>query len=198
MKPLRRVMDKLKKASVWTEAGYDLFAAEGLEGIQIERLARILQLNKSGFYHYFGDLEIFCQELLKLHEKKATVYFSEIREIKSIDPEYLCVIVKYKTEFMFHRQLLLCPNHSSFYNAAKKLDGLADIFLRDLWSDYLGLSEHPDLAVRYFDIVRDMFFARINFKNFNYPFLHNLITEAKMVMQQIAEVNKLKADESVF
>ena len=52
-------MEKHKNSSVWTEEGYRLFAKEGLDGIQVERLARILSLNKSGFYHYFGDLEGF-------------------------------------------------------------------------------------------------------------------------------------------
>lgn len=37
----------------WIEAGYEQFAAEGLEGIQVERLARITGLNKSGYLPLF-------------------------------------------------------------------------------------------------------------------------------------------------
>ena len=65
-------MEKAKNSSVWTEVGYNLFAEEGIEGIQVERLARILQLNKSGFYHYFGDIDGYCEELINLHKKKLT------------------------------------------------------------------------------------------------------------------------------
>jgi AcrR family transcriptional regulator len=191
-------MDRAKKAAIWTEVGYDLFAAEGLDGIQIERLARILQLNKSGFYHYFGDLDAFCQELLTLHNTKANLYFSEIQNVKSIDPEYLCLLVKYKTPLMFQLQLIRSPHNSLFYNAAKKLDGRTDVLLRDLWSDYLGLTEHPDLAVSYFNIVRDMFYARLSFQNCNYSFLHSLITEAKTVMRQIVGNKQIETDKSVF
>ena len=191
-------MVRAKKAAIWTEVGYGLFAEEGLDGIQVERLARILQLNKSGFYHYFGDLDGFCQELLTLHDMKANLYFSEIQNVKSIDPEYLCLLVKYKIPLMFQLQLIRSPNNASFYNAAKKLDGLTDILLRDLWSDYLGLAEHPDLAVSYFNIVRDMFYTRVSFQNFNYPFLRSLITEAKTVMRQIAENKQIYRNKSVF
>lgn len=67
-------MGKTNNASVWTEGGYKIFANEGTEGIQVERLARILNLNNSGFYHYFGDLKSFIDELLKLHEKKADFF----------------------------------------------------------------------------------------------------------------------------
>jgi hypothetical protein len=195
---LQNVMDRAKKASIWTEVGYDLFAAEGLDGIQVERLARILQLNKSGFYHYFGDLDVFCRELLTLHNAKANLYFSEIQNVKSIDPEYLCLLVKYKIPLMFQLQLIRSPHNASFYNAAKKLDERTDILLRDLWSDYLGLAVHPDLAVSYFNIVRDVFYARINFQNCTYPFLRNLITEAKTVMREITENKPLESDKSIY
>jgi AcrR family transcriptional regulator len=61
-------MEKVKNSLLWTEEGYNIFAKEGLDAIQVERLARILHLNKSGFYHYFGDLEGYCVELIKMHE----------------------------------------------------------------------------------------------------------------------------------
>ena len=89
-------MEKAKNSSIWTEAGYDLFAEEGIEGIQVERLARILNLNKSGFYHYFGDLDGYCDELIKLHERKADLYLADLAKVKSIDPDYLMVLVKHK------------------------------------------------------------------------------------------------------
>ena len=191
-------MDKAQKTSVWTEVGYNIFAEEGLDGIQVERLARILQFNKSGFYHYFGDLEIFVEELLKVHYTKASLYFEEVRNIKSIDPEFLCLLIKHRNSLMFQQQLIRSPVSSPFYKAGKKLDGLTDILLRDLWSDYLGLNEDPDIAVRYLDIVRDMFYARITFQDFNYPFLRNLVTEAKVVMQQIAANRERESNQSTF
>lgn len=179
-------MEKTRNSSLWIEEGYNLFAKEGLEGIQVERLARILQLNKSGFYHYFGDLEVYCAELLCMHEKKADVYLSEIKRIKTIDPEYLLMISKHKVSILFQMQLIRNKN-PTFYKIAETIDQNENVILRKVWSDYIGFQNNPDLAIRYFNIVRDMFYTRMSFQNLHYPFLHNLMTEAKDLIQQIAE-----------
>ena len=81
---------------MWTEEGYCLFAKEGLYGIQVERLARILSLNKSGFYHYFGDLEGFCSALVQLHKKKVGEFLQEVAVTKKLDPDYLHLLIKYR------------------------------------------------------------------------------------------------------
>ncbi|HEY5747994.1 MAG TPA: TetR/AcrR family transcriptional regulator [Chryseolinea sp.] len=176
-------MDRSKNASAWTEQAYTLFAKEGHDGIQIERLARILQLNKSGFYHYFGDLEVFIAELLDLHEKKADIFLEGIRHVKTIDPEYLHAVARHKVPILFQIQLIRTKN-PVFVNLASKIDEKEDLILRDVWTDYLGFHDNADLAIQYFNIVRDMFYTRMSFQNFSYPFLHDLMTEAKVLMQQ--------------
>ena len=106
VRSLKNIMEKAKNLSVWTEVGYNLFAEEGLDGIQVERLARILQLNKSGFYHYFGDLDGYCEELIKVHKRKTDLYLEDVATVKSIDPDFLMLLVKYKVPVMFQLQLL--------------------------------------------------------------------------------------------
>jgi AcrR family transcriptional regulator len=49
----------ISKINTWIKAGYKLLGTEGMDGIKVERLARILDLNKSGFYHYFGTMEFY-------------------------------------------------------------------------------------------------------------------------------------------
>ena len=113
-------MEKAKTSLLWAAAGYELFAKEGLEGIQVERLARILQLNKSGFYHYFADLEGFCQELIQLHRRKMDLLLSEVREIKKLDPDYLLLLVKYTSTVMFQVQITRNKDQYSFYKASRR------------------------------------------------------------------------------
>jgi hypothetical protein len=48
-----------------TRAGYELLSTDGMEGIKVERLARNLALNKSGFYHYFKAMDVFVKSLLR-------------------------------------------------------------------------------------------------------------------------------------
>jgi hypothetical protein len=86
--------------------------------------------------------------------------------------------------------------YEAFYKVAERIDQVEDVILRQLWSDYLGIQDKPDLAIRYLNIVRDMFYTRITFENFDFPFLHSLFTETKIVLQQISESNlTLEADE---
>jgi AcrR family transcriptional regulator len=88
-------VEKANNISLWMEQGYTLFAEEGLEGIHIERLARILHLNKSGFYHYFADLEGYYEGLIKLHDQKVSLFVHDVGQAKKLDPDYLLVLVKH-------------------------------------------------------------------------------------------------------
>jgi len=183
---LWNLMAKTSNSSLWTEVGYQLFAIEGLEGIQVERLARILQLNKSGFYHYFGDMEVYCSELLRLHVKVSDQYLAEIKDLTSIDPGFLQLLNKYKTGVLFQLQLIRNKGNQSFYQVAEKIDQREEVLLHALWSDYVGFHDNPSLAIKFYGIIRDMLYTRLSPQNFNYPFLHNVMSEAKMVMEQIA------------
>lgn len=182
-------MGKTNNSSLWASEGYKLYAEDGLAGIQVERLARILNLNKSGFYHYFRSLDGFCEALIRLHEKAVENFLQELKEIKILDPDYFRLLVRYKVPVMFQMQIYRNRKHELFINVAEKADKDEEVILQPLWSDYLGLQDRPDLAVRYLSIVRDMFYARITFKNFEYEYLNNLITETKSVMQQLSKRN---------
>lgn len=181
-------MGKQNGLAPWVEAGYDLFALEGMNGIQVERLARILQRNKSGFYHYFGDMESYSSDLLKLHKRKADAFFIELQSVRSIDPDYLNLIVKYKTSILFQIQCYRSGN-AALISVAEKINLQEEQNLRGLWAQYIGFDHNPELANRFFVIIRDMFHGRVNSQNFDYSFLLTIATEAKSLVQQIADEN---------
>ena len=180
-------MERARNYSLWMEQGYILFAEEGLEGIQIERLARILQLNKSGFYHYFADLEGYYEDLIKLHKQKIDRFVHDVGEAKTLDPDYLFVLIKHAPTVMFQVQLTRIKDRVSFYETSKAVDQRVNVAVHNLWGDYLDVHGNSDLALRYFHLVRDMFYTRISFKNLNYEFLHNLAAEAKLLVNQLGQ-----------
>jgi len=182
-------MAKAKNATIWTEAGYELFAREGFEAIQIEKLARLLQLNKSGFYHYFGDLEVFLDELLRLHRQKANLYMADIREVQTIDPEYFQIVVKHKVPVMFHMHLFRTKNKPEFTALAQTIDEEEEIIMGELWTAYLGFKGSSEAAIRYFNLVRDMINARMSFQNLDVEFLRVGVTEAKLIIQNLALIH---------
>ena len=180
-------MEKHKNSAGWTEAGYNLFAREGLDGIQVERLARILQLNKSGFYHYFGDLEGFCLELLELHKKKVDDFVEEVYGIKKLDPDYLHLVISHAQTVMFQVQLIRNPNNHFLYAASEMVDKKVEVAIREVWCDYLNIPSDTELGIRYHAMVRDMFYTRISFQNLNYTFLHNMVADAKSILDEISD-----------
>jgi AcrR family transcriptional regulator len=181
-------MEKVKNSLAWIEEGYHLFAQEGLDGIQVERLARILQFNKSGFYHYFGDIEGFSQELIKMHERKVDHFIADIHQTKVLDPDYLHLLVEHSVTVMFQVQLSRRKDNHAFYALHNRLNDLAGAAVLPLWSDYLGVDFSSDVAWRYFNIVRDMFHTRISFKNLNFGYLHQLVTEVKSVADDLGKL----------
>jgi hypothetical protein len=54
-----------------------------------------------------------------------------------------------------------------------------------LWSDYLGLRDQTELAMRYFNMTNALFYTRISYHNLNYEFLHQVASEAKTVFEDL-------------
>lgn len=187
-------MERASTSSAWTEEGYRIFSEQGLEGIQVEPLARILGLNKSGFYHYFGDISAYCAELIALHKEKVAVFLREIGELKTLEPEYLYLLIRHSTTVMFQVHLTRNQSSHSLYSVSKAVDDLVNVAVRSLWCDYIGVSRTSETGIRYYSIIRDMFYTRISFENLNYPFLHNLISEAKSIVNDIADHKGAKCD----
>src|SRR5690349_5144151 len=128
-----RCMTKLKTSEKWIEAGYECFAQEGPFGIQVERLARIVGLNKSGFYHYFDDHDTYMEKLVEYHYKRIHQFVSEVRTLKTFDPEYLELIVKYKMTAMVQMQLGRNRNIVLFSKAFADLNTELSLAVAPLW-----------------------------------------------------------------
>lgn len=172
----------------WTQAGYDLFASEGMECLNIERLARVTGLNKSGFYHHFSDRDGFLDELLQHHCDKAKLMALDLDTIQAIDPDLLQILIKWKTSVLAHQQLVKYRHHSQCLKCLNKINELVDPIVIPHWSRYIGLPDNPKLAYHYYEIVRDMFYARLTPDLFQMETLRTLVVEeAKGLLQLIRE-----------
>ena len=67
-----------------------------------------------------------------------------------------------------------------------------------LWCDYLDVPVNSDLGIRYYAIVRDMFYTRVTFHSLNYTFLHDLVADARTIMNEIGERRAFEADEPLY
>ena len=88
----------------WILAGYALFAAEGPKGLKIEVMAKMVNKSKSSFYHYFGELELFKDELMAYHLERAYDFANQIKSCNNIHPGLIEVMMDYKIDIFFYKQ----------------------------------------------------------------------------------------------
>jgi len=65
---------------IWIKAGYETFALTGLSSLKIEPLAKKVGKNKSSFYHYFADIELFVDPTTLGASTSSSVSFTIVWE----------------------------------------------------------------------------------------------------------------------
>ena len=144
----------------WVETGYVLLAESGPEGIQVEKMARILNANKSGFYHYFGDKEIYFSYIAEYHDQMGRNFAKEVEALKTFEPGYIELLLKYKIQLFAQMQMKKHKEIVVFREAYNKVKKRNEKVQNPLWTNFLGIPEYPELALELFDIARDMLFTR--------------------------------------
>lgn len=180
-------MKKTNHREVWLATGYDLFAEEGHEGIQIERLARITGLNKSGFYHYFGDRFVFFDELVECHKERADGFIDKIDNLKDIDPSLIELLIEEKAIVFFDMQLNRNREVSVFKNAFEDTAKLVSKRVLPIWREYLGVPE--EVAAESWEFMRDAFNARITYKNFSFEVIHEMVSKFRDIIRETHKID---------
>ncbi len=173
------------KIDTWIKAGYKLLGTYGMDGIKVERLAKILDLNKSGFYHYFGTMEAFVKSLLHYHVGLATTIASEVAGCQNIDPDLLRLVVKHKTFVLVESQLLVKSRLANLYDEVDEAGRIINEEILPLWRKTRELPEDDAAAMGFLNIIRHFVYARIDPQNINYEFLRDLAVETQNVLSKI-------------
>jgi len=138
-----------------------LFSVNGPDGVQVEKLARMLGLNKSGFYHHFGDREGLFTFIVQHHSRMNEQFYNGISAANSFSPGFLNLVIKYRTAVLVQMQLRKhsdVPMFRDAFQAAKKRN---TPLILPLWEDYLKISGNPALSKELYTIFQDVFFMRI-------------------------------------
>jgi len=177
------------KIDTWIRAGYKLLGTEGMDGIKVERLAKILALNKSGFYHYFGTMEAYVKSLLDHHVSLAKNIASEIANCQNIDPDLLLLVVKHKQFFLVESQLLVKSRPAHMDEDLDEAGRIVNEQLLPLWRKTSDIPEDASAALGFLNIIRHFFYARMDGEHIDYEFLHALAVETQDVLDKIMDRN---------
>jgi len=178
----------MNNSQVWINTGYELFAREGQDGIQVERLARLLGLNKSGFYHYFGNWEVYYKHLMQHHRTMVDLLIYDIQQIDQFGTDYFFVLIKHSDTIMANKQLIRNSHVNLFEQIFNEVTLKIDRATLTIWADYINKPNHPELAFRYLLIIRDLFYSRISHSRLNVSYLDTLFSNAKNFLEEVSQL----------
>lgn len=177
---------KSDNKDIWIKTGYEIFALDGMNGLKIEPLAKKVGKSKSSFYHYFADMELFIEELLKYHLKQSCIIAEAEKKAQNIDPELISVLVEYKLDLLFSRQLRFHKNIPVFDDTVLKSDKIIGEVLVMVWVKDLNLKLSTKQLAAVFELAIENFYLQVNADNINTIWLSAYFANLKKVASNFA------------
>jgi AcrR family transcriptional regulator len=166
---------------IWIKTGYEIFALSGKGGLKIEPLAKKVGKSKSSFYHYFADLELYVDNLLKTHIDQSYIIADKEQKAKNIDPDLVNILVEHRVDLLFNRQLRINQNIKSFSNTLNQSNKIVgDAFVK-VWVKDLGLQLTQKQIEGIFTLALENFFLQINADNLNDKWLSEYFVNLKRI-----------------
>jgi len=166
---------------IWIKTGYEIFALHGLNGIKIEPLAKKVGISKSSFYHHFADIDIFIDYLLKYHLKQSYAIAEKEKNCNNIDPELINILVEYKIDLLFNRQLRVNREIKIFNDILIKSNQIvADSFVM-VWVRDLNLKLSQRQLAGIFELALENFYLQITAENLNQNWLSSYFSNVKRI-----------------
>lgn len=182
VKQTLEVPTKISSLQRWIETGYRIIAHEGIDAIQVERLAREIALNKSGFYHYFGTRIKYLDALMGHHRNEVVQMATMLSEVNNFDPDYFYVLLQFKTTVLFHMQLVRHRHDRFLIESFHRINEIIDPMVIPAWANFIGQQHNHELAKRYYQIFRELMYSRITPDNLNIEHLTSTGYEIKLLL----------------
>jgi AcrR family transcriptional regulator len=166
---------------IWIKTGYEIFALSGKEGLKIEPLAKKVGKSKSSFYHFFADLELYIDDLLKYHIEQSYVMAAKEQQAKNIDPELITALIEHRVDLLFNRQLRINQNIKSFSDTLAQSNKIVGNAFVEVWVKDLNLQLTQKQIEGIFTLALENFFLQINADNLNYKWLSGYFANLRKI-----------------
>lgn len=178
-------MRNTKSYDRWIEIGYHQLANTGPEGIHVEELSRLLDLNKSGFYYYFGTRETYFEHLANYHIRQAEFLMDRLKQRLILASSLPTLFDEFKLFLLVHRQMLLSQRFPCFAAAFDKVNQMAEPILADMWISHTTLSLSTDVVVKFIALVRDAYLSNSTEQSLTWASLQKEIENAESLIRQL-------------
>ena len=162
----------------WIEKGYEHFALYGPETLSINKISKEIGTSRASFYHHFGDIDVFIEELLDMHWQINQQFCSiGSRECKKLFPDLYLLLEQYPVPLKFSRQLFINRNNPAYnYLFIKTYNASARAFILKLFSEQFDLHHIDEATYNLWLTVGESWYSRLDPNNLS-----------AVKMQQLAE-----------
>ncbi|MCU0440849.1 MAG: TetR/AcrR family transcriptional regulator [Bacteroidia bacterium] len=169
------------KKTIWITTGYELFALQGPNNLKVEAIAKKTGKSKSSFYHYFGDLELFIEELLDYHIQQSHVIAKKEQAAKCIDPELINILIEHRADLLFSRQLRINQQVKPFFDTLQQSNLIVGNAFVSIWVKELELTLSKEQIAGIFSLALENFYLQINEQNLNKTWLSSYFNALKKI-----------------
>ena len=174
-----------KNKEDWINKGYELVAEVGFDTVNIEYLSRFMNKNKSSFYHYFGDLNRFTQELLDRHISNSNEFAEKMGNCVSINPDLLNLAIEHKSDIFFHKQLRINRNRTQFKETFQIAFSNYENAVIHQWAAFFGMEKNLQFVRTFIHFFTENLLLKATFESFTFPWLEEYLEELATMMKQI-------------
>ena len=147
----------------WLDKGYEHFALYGPENLSINKISKEIGSSRACFYHHFGDIEIFVNDLLDMHWQINQEFCSiGARECKRFFPDLYLLLEQYPLPIQFSKQLFSNRKTPAYnYLFIKTFSAAAKAFILKLFSEQFDLMNNED-TYNLWLIVGEAWYSRLD------------------------------------
>lgn len=174
---------------LWLSKGYENFALYGPEKLSINQLSTQLKTSRASFYHYFGDIDIFIDELLFMHITICKEFNQKGGEkCHSLFPDLYRELAQFPTALRFSLQLFR-NRHIPKYNIVfiKTFELTSYAFVLDLFSKELGLKGTEHEIYNLWLTLAEAWYSRLDPQDLSQSAMQNI---AEKVLESIQHLIK--------
>lgn len=148
----------------WILAGYELFGDIGPSALNVEKLSNILGLNRSSFYHYFGDMEVFESRLLAYHVERYEHFYQLMKDYDKFEQLFSQEIMQHKSELAFQRQLMINQSTTRYKQCSEDAREHTEEKTFQLWTAYSQPAGDEKTTWDIFRALRDFYYIHFGQK----------------------------------
>ncbi|GAA4274384.1 hypothetical protein U6A24_15540 [Aquimarina gracilis] len=167
---------------IWLETGYKCFAYNGPKELKVERLSKEIGKNKSSFYHLFADLEVFTENLLEFHLRRAKMVSKKESNARS-EEELISIIIEHKIDLLFNRQLRVHRDNPGFKKCLYRINQFSIQGLMPVWENIVSLSGNSPLAKMVLHLSLENFYLQITDETLNETWLRKYFADIRKMVR---------------